>query len=265
MNESVKLRARHQPLAGRNPVSLTDLEQQQANLAAVQLDDFRSANLFDLVADQIPAGSRVLDVGCGAGGLVGYLLERHVDIWGVDTSEATVRAARGFLEGRGLDAQRIRVGSTQDLIADGELADVVVCMDCLEHVEDDGTLFNELVDLVKPGGTLVVTVPALMALYGERDERIGHFRRYERHELASLAATAPIDVHQLRFWNVLGVGPTFLTQKLLKRNVDESFRYGNPTLRKRVMRSMLHLWFRHVENRLHPPLGLTLFMVATRR
>ena len=114
---------------------LTDLEQQQANLAAVQLDDFRSANLFDLVAEQIPEGSRVLDVGCGAGGLVGYLLERQVDIWGVDTSEATVRAAQGFLDGRGLEAQRIRVGTTSDLIADGELADVVVCMDCLSTLK----------------------------------------------------------------------------------------------------------------------------------
>ena len=82
-------------------------------------------------------------------------------------------------------------------------------MDCLEHVEDDKTLFNELVELVRPGGTLIVTVPAMMALYGERDERIGHYRRYERDELAALAEDAPIDVHQLRFWNALGVGPTY--------------------------------------------------------
>ena len=246
-------------------MTLTDLEQQQADLAEVQLDDFRSANLFKWVVDRIPAGSRVLDVGCGAGGLVAYLLEAGVDARGIDTSEATVRAARAFLSSRGLDPERISVGMTADLIAAGESVETVVCMDCLEHVEDDQALFDELVALTDGGGTLIVTVPALMSLYGERDERIGHYRRYERAELEALASGAPLDVHELRFWNVLGVVPTYISQKVLGRNVDESFRYGQPSLGKRVMRRVLHTWFRQVENRLTPPIGMSLLFVATRR
>jgi len=246
-------------------LSLTDLEEQQAALAGVQLSDFRSANLFRLVADRIPAGSRVLDVGCGAGGLVGYLCEAGYDVRGVDTSAATVRAAQAFLAGRGHDPKRITQATTTSLLEAAESADVVVCMDCLEHVEDDQTLFDELVALTRLGGRLIVTVPAMMSLYGERDRRIGHYRRYERAQLAALAADTPLDIEELRYWNLLGVAPTFLTQKIFNRNVDEGFRYGTPSLRKRAMRSLLHIWFRQVENRMVPPKGLTLLLTATKK
>ncbi len=245
-------------------MSLSDLEQQQAALAGVQLSDFRSANLFRMVADRIPEGSRILDVGCGAGGLVGYLCEAGYDVRGVDTSAATVKSAQAFLTTLGHDPDRISVATTTDLLAAEERADVVVCMDCLEHVEDDQVLFDDLVALTRTGGRLIITVPAMMSLYGERDRRIGHYRRYERGQLSTLAEGTPIEVEELRYWNFLGVAPTFLTQKIFNRNVDEGFRYGTPSLRTRAMRSLLHVWFRQVENRMVPPRGLTLLLTGTR-
>jgi hypothetical protein len=68
----------------------------------------------------------------------------------------------------------------------------------------------------------------------------------------------------VRYWNALGVAPTFISNRVLKRLIDESFRYGKPTLSKRVLRAGLSAWFRFVENPSRPPLGLTLFMSATR-
>lgn len=245
-------------------MSLSDLEAQQAALAGVQLSDFRSANLFRLVTDRIPQDAAVLDVGCGAGGLVGHLCEHGYNVRGVDTSAATVDAARAFLSGLGHDPQRISRATTTDLLAADDVADVVVSMDCLEHVEDDQAFFDELVQLTRPGGRLIITVPAMMSLYGERDRRIGHYRRYERAGLAALAQNAPIEVEELRYWNFLGVAPTFLTQKMFNRNIDEGFRYGTPSLRKRAMRALLHVWFRQVENRMTPPRGLTLLLTARR-
>ena len=243
---------------------LSDLEQQQANLVGVQLADFRAANLFQLVAEQLQAGHSVLDVGCGAGGLVAFLNLAGVDARGIDTSAATVDAVRGYYKALGVDDTRVRQATADQLIQNGERFDSVVCMDCLEHVEDDQQLFDELVALVKPGGKLIITVPALMALYGERDERIGHFRRYEKRELARLVDGRAMTIESLRFWNILGVAPTYISQKILGRNVDEGFRYGQLTLRKRVMRYGLNLWFRHLENRIRPPIGMTLFMVLSK-
>lgn len=249
----------------RRPDDLTDLEQHEVALAEVQLTDFRAANLFALVSDYVPTGGPVLDVGCGASGLVAWLLEAGFDARGIDTSAPTIAAAQTFFERRGLDPARIEVATAGELIARGERVQSVTCMDCLEHVDDDRALFEELVELTAPGGRLIITVPALMGLFGERDVRMGHFRRYERDQLAALANHPALDVEVLRFWNVLGVAPTWFSQTVLNRSVNEGFRFGPPTLRKRLMRRVLNTWFAQVENRLRPPIGMTLLLVARKR
>ena len=91
---------------------LSDLEKQQASLVGVQLNDFRSANLFSLVASSIPHGSDVLDVGCGAGGLVAYLRMRGIAGYGIDTSAATIEAAQDFYLANGIDPKCLQVNTT---------------------------------------------------------------------------------------------------------------------------------------------------------
>jgi SAM-dependent methyltransferase len=245
-------------------VNESELERHEAELASVQAADFRAANLFRLVGAQVPPVGSVLDVGCGAGGMIAFLLERGNDARGIDTSAPSLRAARGFLTSRGLDPDRVRCESVADVRARGGLYDAVISMDCLEHVEDDAALFADLVGLVRPGGRLVVTVPAIQALYGERDRLVGHYRRYDRRRLEALARPHPLRVDQLRYWNLLGVAPTFVSHRVLRRRVDESFRWGPPSLKARAVRATLGAWFRHVENAIRPPLGLTLLLAATR-
>jgi len=244
--------------------ALSDLEHQQAALSQVQLDDFRAANLFALVSQRTRPGS-VLDVGCGAGGMVAWLLERGFDARGVDSSAATIQAAQSFLASRGLEPSRVSNTPLDVLAAQDAGADNVISMDCLEHIEDDRSAFGDLVRLIKPQGRLILTVPAMMALYGERDRKIGHYRRYAPRELRALAAEHPLRIEELRYWNLLGVAPTFASQRVLGRAVNESFRYGKPSLGKRVLRQALGFWFKHVENQIRPPLGLTLLMVASRK
>lgn len=253
------------PSVAADPSGLTDLEQHEAALAEVQLTDFRAANLFRLVSAYIPPGGQVLDVGCGASGLVAWLTEAGFDAHGIDTSAPTIAAAQRFFESRGLDPQRIAVADAASLLVRGERVSTVTCMDCLEHVADDRALFDQLVQLTAPGGRLIITVPALMQLFGERDVRMGHYRRYEFDQLAALADHPDLEVEVLRFWNLLGVAPTWISQTVLRSGIDEGFRFGPPTLRKRVMRRALSAWFGWIENRVRPPIGMTLLLVARRR
>ncbi len=239
------------------------LEEQQARLAAVQRHDFRMANLFELVGARLGPGE-VIDVGCGAGGFVAWLLGQGRDAVGFDVSAATVAAAQSHLSSAGLDPQRIAVRSLASLIAEQRRAANVVSMDCLEHIEDDHGAAAQLVQLLEPGGRLLVTVPALMALYGERDRRIGHYRRYDRDELRGLFTGQPVRIDEIRHWNLLGVGPTFFSNRVLGRSLNESFRYDEPTAWRRLLRAGLSAWFRWVENRIEPPIGLTLLLRATR-
>ncbi|MCH9683700.1 MAG: class I SAM-dependent methyltransferase [Deltaproteobacteria bacterium] len=239
------------------------LNNHEEALSRHQLTDFRSVNLFRMVADNVVPGT-VMDVGAGGGGMVSWLLERGHDARGIDLSPTTAAAAGEFLSAQGHDPSRVRNIGLAELIEQGESHDNVLSMDCIEHIEDDRTAFSQLVSLCRPGGRIIVTVPALMAVYGARDEAQGHYRRYERETLRALTQGLPIRIDTLRFWNLLGVAPTFINQRILGRAIDESFRYGKPGLVPRLLRRGLSGWFRHVENRITPPLGLTLLMVGTR-
>ena len=241
---------------------ITGLERQQVGLAQTQGRDFRTDAIRRLVADRIQPGT-VLDVGCGNGGLVAWLLERGYDARGIDLSGPIAEAAQEALRACGLDPTRIRQASVESLVEHSELADNIVSMDCLEHIEDDAAAFASLVSGVRPGGRLIITVPAMPSVFGEKDRTVGHYRRYTRERLEALTEGHPLRVEELRYWNLLGVAPTFIAVRVFDRAVDDSFRYGNPGLAKRVLRGGLSAWFRNVENRIQPPLGLTLLMVAT--
>ena len=246
-------------------MDLTDLERQQAELAEVQTRDFRVSNLFSLLSSHIPSGSSILDVGCGSGGLVGYLLENNFNAKGIDINENNINVAKKFLLSKDFNPERVSVNLSKDLMKKGEQSDVVFCMDCLEHVEDDLELFNDLIQLVRPGGKLILTVPALMFLYGNRDKKIGHFKRYEKHDLKKLSKDKGLEIHEIRFWNILGVIPVFITQKLLKRDLNVRFRYGKISTSKRIIRGILFFWFKYIENHISPPFGLTLIFIATKK
>src|SRR5262245_12661058 len=117
----------------RDPVTAgvtVGLEDQQADLARVQLDDFRAANLFRLVGSRLQAGD-VLDVGCGAGGMVAWLLHHDYDARGIDVSETIISSAQDFLRQRGLDPTRVSATTIERLVNEGTTAANVVSMDCL--------------------------------------------------------------------------------------------------------------------------------------
>jgi SAM-dependent methyltransferase len=242
--------------------AISDLERQQIALAETRGSDFRADALGHLLAARLQQGT-VMDIGCGAGDMVAWLGERGYDVRGIDVSERIVQAARDHLRDRGLDPTLIQQSSIESFVERGESADNVVSLECLEHIEDDAAAFDGLVSAVRPGGRLILSVPAMPSLFGPKDVAVGHHRRYTAQRLRELADRPNVRVEELRHWNLLGVGPTFVAVHLLNRAINDSFRFGAPGLRNRMLRRGLSPWFRHVENRIAPPFGLTLIMVAT--
>ena len=131
----------------------------------------------------------------------------------------------------------------------------------IEHVADDRRLLAELERLLHPHGTLVVTVPALPLLYGQRDKALGHFRRYNKPQLYERLNEHGFHIDKLDYWNILGVGPYFVAERLLKRQLSDNIRQGRPTPWRKLVGNGLYRWLL-LEQQLRLPFGLTLIALA---
>jgi 2-polyprenyl-3-methyl-5-hydroxy-6-metoxy-1,4-benzoquinol methylase len=139
---------------------------------------------------------RLLDVGCGAGGMLAYLREFGT-VTGVDPSPDAVAYAAAQA---GAD---VRFGTLPDGLpfTAQEKFDVITLLDVLEHVEADQESLRTLRTLLKPGGLLIVTVPAFRFLWTNHDVVNEHKRRYRRAELAQRLTAADFTVRTLTYFN----------------------------------------------------------------
>jgi len=82
--------------------------------------------------------------------------------------------------------ERISTASLEDPAHDGLRFDLMTAFDVIEHMEDDRAALGRMVELLEPGGTLLLTVPAFMSLWDEHDVINRHFRRYDKGSLRDI-------------------------------------------------------------------------------
>jgi SAM-dependent methyltransferase len=131
----------------------------------------------------LPPAARILDAGCGSGRNM-IELARRGSVTGVEVSDMSVCLARAR------DAGEVIAGSVLQMPFESASFDLVVCLDVIEHLEDDLAALRELRRVIKPGGALLVTVPAYQWLWSGHDEVNHHYRRYTRKTLESVAEEA---------------------------------------------------------------------------
>lgn len=108
----------------------------------------------DLTADRPFEGLRLLDIGCGGGLLSEPMARLGATVVGADAAARNIPVAQIHAEEQGLDID-YRHTSAEDLAAAGELFDVVLNMEVVEHVADPQTYLNACHQLLKPGGLMV--------------------------------------------------------------------------------------------------------------
>ncbi len=157
---------------------------------------------------------RILDLGCGPGNLLDYLAP-HGDPFGSDFSQDALQ----FCAGRGF--KRLFRADFHHLPLRAESLDLITCIDVLEHLSDDRGAIGELVRVLRPGGLLVVSVPAFMFLWGDHDTMYGHHRRYTTGQIRERFEAAGLRVHKLSYFE-----PLFLLPLLVYRNLKKIFTRG---------------------------------------
>lgn len=139
-------------------------------------------------------GSRALDHGAGAGTFAVPINNGDMSVLCMEP-DAGLRAE---LAQSGLDA----AASLED-IADGSV-DYAYTLNVLEHIKDDREAITDLYRCLKPGGRLLVYVPAFRILYSQMDDHVGHFRRYRRKPLVHLLRSVGFDVNKAYYVDSLG-------------------------------------------------------------
>ena len=152
---------------------------------------------------------RILDLGCGTGRVMSELKEWSEPV-GLDMSDLALR----FSASRGLGP--LVKGSGTALPFAAERFDAIVSLDVYEHIEDHRRAFAESLRVLKPGGTLVLSVPAHGFLWGPHDVALMHFRRYTRPELKALLEAQGFEVERIGY-SVFFLFPVVMLVRFFER------------------------------------------------
>ncbi len=260
-HEGKKVRLRDAFKAAYTIVRFSRWEAPRADVGAITLR--RMARLQEYnrwLHDRFDAflGRRILEVGSGVGNQTRYFAERERVI----ASDIEPHYLRE-LTARFGERSNVRIASYRFPITEAarvelgdERLDSIVCLNVLEHLEDDRRVLRDFASVLQPAGRLVLLVPSLKRLYGTLDIALGHYRRYEKSALVELVQDAGFDVEHIRFLNQPGALGWWLNSRILKREVLPrqqlgAFRWIMPLLRR--------------EERRQPSFGMSLLVLARRR
>jgi SAM-dependent methyltransferase len=193
-------------------------------------------------------GQRVLEIGAGTGNMSVHLMPRE-SYWATDVNShyldylLTLRATRPYMR------VALTNATDRESYPRGQSFDTVVCLNVIEHLEDDLQALRNIRDSLEGGGRAIILVPYGPGFYGSLDEALGHFRRYTKEQLIRVAEEAGFQVEQVLKFNRPGVPAWWLNGRILHRRT-----FGLGQIR---MLNLLTPLFRLVDSWLPlPPLSI---------
>ena len=200
-------------------------------------------------------GGTAAELGAGIGSFSALFANNVVSLDAIEPSialHARLQQAVG-----GLGNVRVLAQTAEGWLAGAAPAhyDCVVMINVLEHIRDDAAVLQGFFVALKPGGRLIVFVPALQFLFSNIDRQVGHFRRYERPALTSVLNGAGFRIADMRFFDMLGILPWLVMNRWLGKT---AFNPGLVGLYDRVGVPFT----RALESVAAPPIGKNLIAVA---
>ncbi|MBN2330068.1 MAG: glycosyltransferase [Candidatus Omnitrophica bacterium] len=209
------------------------------------------AIFYDRIAKLI--GRRVLEIGSGAGNFTRFLMNRELVV-ATDCSSNHLHTIRQrFVENKRFRIHKFDASQPPSDDLKAYRLDTVVCLNVLEHIEDDAAALRNMKSLLTPGGRLILLVPSLKALYGSLDIGLEHYRRYSRKELTEKMESAGFEIERTFFFNMWGVPGWFVNSRILRRKVLPKFQLYFFTLLHPLVR---------LERFIKTPFGLSVIVIA---
>jgi 2-polyprenyl-3-methyl-5-hydroxy-6-metoxy-1,4-benzoquinol methylase len=169
--------------------------------------------LFDLWLKRLrlPKSAQILDVGCGTG-INLKMLSKYGEVRGLDISDEALEFCRqqGFTNLAKGDAVTLNEES-------GNVYDLVTALEVLEHLPDDGQALKHWHRVAKPGGYLLITVPAYQWLFSAHDKALHHYRRYSMTGLIKKIKQAGWQIKKASYFMMLTF-PALMPVRLLQKN-----------------------------------------------
>ena len=221
----------------------------------------RARVVADLEREGLQDGGRVLDMGCGTGGTWKALSRRWpaLEYVGVDPADAALEAAKEA------GVPRVVRGGLDEEPPAKEL-DAILSLDTLYYAKDERAALGRLAGALKPGGVLILNLPAFEAARGRHDDAVGVVRRYRRSEVANLLAGTGLELRVLEYWNA-ALFPAAFAWRVASRALPgeaESDLSVPPAWINRTLAAWLGAEGA-IGRVLPPPFGLSVYAVAVLR
>ncbi|MGA1205776.1 MAG: class I SAM-dependent methyltransferase [Opitutales bacterium] len=198
---------------------------------------------------------RILEAGCGTGGNLSLLSEfGGVDAFELDDEACAIARSSGIEVSKGHLPDGIPFG--------GQKFDLIVLLDVLEHVREDGESIAALKQHLASGGRIILTVPAFAFLWSSHDVKHHHFRRYRRLDLTGIAASAGLEVERASYFNFflfLLIAGVRLLSIGMSNGCSNDEKLPPPWL-NRILRNIFAAE-RHLLSRFNLPVGVSLFAI----
>ena len=215
-----------------------------------------SAHLFNLFRGHI--GKRVLEVGSGIGTMTRPLADAADLVVGLEPNPNCLARLQHVMQGHPrftLRACHLEECDRAELT--GHRFDTVVCVNVLEHIEDDAAALRTFRDVLIPKGRVLIFVPAVQAAYGPLDAELGHHRRYSKPTLAKAFADAGLVLITLRYTNPIGLAGWMYNAHISKST-------AHSLTQVKLFETLVAPWALPLERLITPPIGLSLIAVGQR-
>jgi SAM-dependent methyltransferase len=203
-------------------------------------------------------GRRVVEVGCGIGNFTAMLLDREMVIAMDIDPNCLERLRERYPNRKNLHVIPCDAGNYAFSELAGFHADSCVCLNVLEHIEDDRAAVAGMASILMPGGVIVLLLPAFPSLFGPIDKNLGHHRRYTRQSISRLAAGAGLRIKKSRYMNVCGFFGWWANSHIFRREAQSQ---GQIEFFDRYVVPLMS----RLEGAVPPPFGQSLCVVLEKR